>query len=204
MIETYWRPTLQQYVFNPLAAFLNTSKFITPNGLTYAAGVFGIASAVLIGLDWRWLAVLFLVISGLCDVLDGTLARLTQHSSHFGCALDIVMDRIVEFSIIAGLFTIGGDHRAALCLAMLGSTLICVTSFLVVGIFSQPDNNGKGFHYSPGLIERAEAFIFFITMVLIPSWFNWLASIYTLLVLLTTVIRLVQFKQNEEQLHANH
>ncbi|MDF1760733.1 MAG: CDP-alcohol phosphatidyltransferase family protein [Coxiellaceae bacterium] len=204
MLETYWRPTLQHRIFNPLAMWLHQSKRITPNGLTYAAGITGILSAICIGFAWPWIAVLLLIISGLLDVLDGTLARLTQLSSHFGCVLDIVMDRIVEFSIIAGLFSVDSHHRAALSLAMLGSTLLCVTSFLVVGIFSQSENNGKGFHYSPGLIERAEAFIFFIAMILLPSWFSGLAIAYTILVLVTTIIRLVQFKHHEDQLDANH
>ncbi|MDF1655311.1 MAG: CDP-alcohol phosphatidyltransferase family protein [Coxiellaceae bacterium] len=204
MLETYWRPTLQHRLFNPIAAWLHKSKHITPNGLTYCAGFFGVVSAILIGIHWPWLAVLLLIISGLCDVLDGTLARLTQHTSHFGCVLDIVMDRIVEFSIIAGLYAVDPGHRGILTLAMLGSTLVCVTSFLVVSIFSQSDSKGKGFHYSPGLIERAEAFIFFIAMILLPSLFAWLACLYTALVLLTTIIRLIQFKHHEEQLHANH
>ncbi len=42
-------------------------------------------------------------------------------------------------------------------------------------------------------MERAEAFIFFLLMILIPSWFINLAWIYSALVLLTAVIRIYQF-----------
>ncbi len=204
MIETYWRPTLQHYCFNPLALWIHKAKWITPNGLTYGAGVVGIISAVFIGLGFNWIAVILLLLSGLADILDGTLARLTKHSSHFGCVLDIVMDRVVEASIIIGLFLVAPEHRGLLSLSMLAISLLCVTSFLVVGIFSQQDSNGKGFHYSIGLIERAEAFVFFIAMILLPHWFTWLAISYITLVLLTTLIRLAQFKQHEDRHHAGH
>lgn len=46
-----------------------------------------------------------------------------------GTILDIIFDRIVEFAIIFGLFTVDPVHRAGIALFMLGSILICVTSF---------------------------------------------------------------------------
>lgn len=75
---------------------------------------------------------------------------------------------------------------------MLTSILLCVTSFLVVGIFTEKQTE-KSFYYSPGLIERGEAFFFFILMILFPSYFVLLSSLFILLVLLTTAIRVVQF-----------
>ena len=76
---------------------------------------------------------------------------------------------------------------------MLGSILLCVTSFLVVGIFSE-NSSKKGFYYSPGLIERLEAFIFFICMLVLPMYFEALSIIFTILVVMTTVIRVMQFR----------
>ncbi|WP_454780756.1 hypothetical protein [Legionella sp. WA2022007384] len=47
--------------------------------------------------------------------------------------------------------------------------------------------------YSPGLMERAEAFSFFIAMMIWPHAFNFLVCLFTFLVTITAIIRLVQF-----------
>ena len=82
---------------------------------------------------------------------------------------------------------------------MLGSMLLCITSFLVVGIFVANDSH-KSFHYNPGIMERAEAFIFFIAMMLWPSAFVGLAMLFSLLVTLTAIIRLTQFYKQIEMI----
>ncbi|MDE4955268.1 CDP-alcohol phosphatidyltransferase, partial [Francisella tularensis subsp. holarctica] len=73
-------------------------------------------------------------------------------------------------------------------LLMMMSIIVCISSFLLVGIFSQKESS-KIFYYSPGLIERAETFIFFILMILFPNILVVLGLIYTLLVLWTTLYR---------------
>ena len=90
-------------------------------------------------------------------------------------------------------------HRALWCFLMLGSMLLCITSFLVVGIFVANDSH-KSFHYNPGIMERAEAFIFFIAMMLWPSAFVGLAMLFSLLVTLTAIIRLTQFYKQIEMI----
>ena len=79
---------------------------------------------------------------------------------------------------------------------MLGSILLCITSFLVVGIFT-PNHSSKSFHYSPGLIERAEAFLFFIVMIFVPYYFTFFAFLFATLVALTALIRLWQFSKTQ-------
>ena len=132
--------------------------------------------------------------TGFLDTLDGSLARHLKTTSPKGTVFDITSDRLVEFSIILGLYAFDPTHRALGTLLMLGSVLICVTSFLVVGIF-EDNQTEKGFHYSPGIMERAEAFLFFGAMILFPSYFMILAILFTSLVFLTAVIRLSQFSK---------
>ena len=64
----------------------------------------------------------------------------------------------------------------------------------MTGIFIANDSQ-KGFHYSPGIMERAEAFIFFIIMMLWLKAFTFLAVLFSFLVTLTAIIRLYQFYQ---------
>lgn len=125
-------------------------------------------------------------------MLDGSLARHQNKTSPIGAALDITADRLVEFAIILGLFLIDPHKRGLLCLLMLGSVLLCITTFLVVGIFSE-NQSEKGFHYSPGLMERTEAFAFFALMMLFPIYFTPLAAIFSALTFFTAGKRLYEF-----------
>lgn len=191
MIEPYIRPLYQYLLGDPLARLMG--KVLSPNTVTLLAIFFGISIIPALVYEQIILALVFLSLSGLLDALDGTIARLYQKSSAYGTVLDIIGDRIVEFAIILGLFSISPETRALDCLIMLGSILICVTSFLVVGIFTENDSH-KGFHYSPGLIERLEAFIFFATMIFFSDLFPFLAHLFSCLVFLTAFLRISEFK----------
>lgn len=191
MLEKWIRLIYQRKVVTPLIPFLD---MFTPCQITVAGGISGILSAACIILSSPLSATILLLLSGLCDTLDGSLARHDNHTSNWGCALDIFTDRVVECAMILGLFFVNTSQRAVPCMLMLISILLCITSFLLVGIFSSQEDSDKSFDYSPGLMERAEAFLFFITMTWVPALFELLAYAFTLLVFITSFIRLYQFK----------
>lgn len=192
ILERYFRPSYQSFCVEPVATVLSRQSVITPNGVSIFAGLLGPCIAFSLWAQNSWLAVLLILFSGYLDTLDGTLARLTQKASSSGAAIDIFSDRVVELSIILGLYAYAPEARGFLCLAMLGSSLLCITSFLVVGIF-EANASQKSFYYSPGLMERAEAFVFFLLMIVLPVLFAPLAWVYTVLVLWTACLRLWQF-----------
>ncbi len=191
MIEAYIRPTYQRLCVNNIAKYLS-DKNVSPDILTIIGGIIGVLTGFTIGLQLPWIATLLILLSGYFDTLDGTVARIAQRTSAQGTVLDITTDRIVEFAIIYGLFTLDPLNRAQVSLWMCGAVLICVTTFLVVGVFANNETN-KSFYYSPGIIERPEAFGFFILMILIPSWFHFFAWLFVALVLLTAIIRIREF-----------
>jgi phosphatidylglycerophosphate synthase len=194
MLEKYIRTAYQKVFVNQPAKLLIKHTSVTPNQITLLAALSGVLAGILLALQWSWLALIFLLLSGYFDTLDGTVARLADRSSAQGSALDIVSDRLVEFFLLIGFYSYAPLDRATSTIWLLGSFFVCVASFLVVGIFS--DNDGeRSFHYSPGLIERPEAFIFFILMLLLPSWYNGLAWILTVLTFVTASVRLYQFYQ---------
>lgn len=182
MLETYLRTKYQKILVDPFTEFF--SKFLSPNGATFLALIFGLFVAFALICRLPGLACIFLLISGYFDTLDGSLARFHGNTSIKGTVLDVLCDRIVEFGVILGLFSIDPLHRGWLALGMLGSILLCVTVFLLLGIFTK-NASQKSFYYSPGLIERTEAFLFFIVMMLAPAYFMFLASLFIFLVLLT-------------------
>jgi archaetidylinositol phosphate synthase len=191
VIEEHLRASYQRVCIDPLLKF-RAIKRLKPERITLLACGFGVALLPLLALGSPLLSFCFLLLSGFLDTLDGSVARLSSRATARGAALDIVSDRLVESAVIIGLFAINPSLRALPCLAMFTAVLICVTSFLIVGIFSE-NHSEKSFHYSPGLMERAEAFLFFGAMILFPSAFVPLAYLFSGLVLLTAAVRMVEF-----------
>lgn len=197
MIEQHARHYYQRHLVNPVASYIG--KRISANQVTLLSGVFGILVLPALALHQVVLAIMMLLLSGFCDTLDGTLARFNQATSDWGSVLDITTDRLVEWVVVFALWNTAPAERGFWCLLMLGSMLLCITSFLVVGIFSV-NQSQKSFHYSPGLMERAEAFFFFILMMLMPAAFGFLAALFSLLVTFTAITRLVQFRNLQQML----
>jgi len=191
MIDSYGRSLYQKVIINPSLPFFS---FLSPTTITCFALLVGISVLPLLALKYSDYAFAMLLLSGFLDTVDGSVARFKNQTTSFGAALDIMGDRMVEFSVILGLYLFHPEERSLSCLLMLGSILFCITSFLVVGVFTQ-NNTEKSFHYSPGLIERAEAFIFFSLMILFPFTFPIVSYLFSALVLLTALLRLWQFRR---------
>jgi archaetidylinositol phosphate synthase len=197
MLEQSIRQYYQVTLVNPLVQMIGHK--ISPITVTLLAGVFGILFIPFLLTGHTIWAVACLLFSGYLDTLDGSLARHQNTSSPLGSVLDIMADRFVEFSVILAFYLADPIQHGLAAMLMLGSILLCITSFLVVGIFT-PNETQKSFHYSPGLIERAEAFVFFIVMTLVPHYFKLLAFLFVGLVLLTATIRLLQFAKAYRQM----
>ncbi|MCB1072709.1 MAG: CDP-alcohol phosphatidyltransferase family protein [Chlamydiia bacterium] len=194
MIDSNFRTPYQRLVIHPLLKWKTLHRF-SPQMFTLLGMLTGILVPFCLYFQSSILALVLLALSGFFDTLDGSLARHLGKASPKGAALDITADRLVEFAIILGLYLYFPEKRALLCIGMLGAILICITTFLVVGVFEQNDSE-KSFHYSPGLIERGEAFIFFALMVLFPSLFSPIALIFISLTSITAYIRVFQFIKN--------
>lgn len=196
MLDSYSRSFYQAYFIDPLLKW-SLWKYVHPHMMTGIGALVGISICPLLAMGWVKAAVIALLLSGFVDTMDGSIARHFGRTSPQGAAFDICCDRLVEFAIVLGLYLYDPTTRALFTLCMLGSILICVTTFLVVGIFSPPTSY-KSFYYSPGLMERTEAFILFAAMMAWPTQFWWLASLFCVLVSLTAGIRLWQFMKIKE------
>lgn len=188
MLDSHYRSSYQRWCVDP---FLPWLKNIHPSVLTQIGCLIGISVCPFLAYGYPKMAFCALLLSGFLDTLDGSLARYLKLSSSKGAALDIVCDRAVEFAIVLG-FYLADPSRALPVIGMLGGILICVTTFLVVGIFT-PNDSRKSFFYSAGLMERTEAFIFFALLILLPTLFVPLAWLFTLLTVGTGLVRLSQF-----------
>jgi len=181
MLDTRSRSTLQP-LFDLLAQGL-IRLGLSPVQVTLMALGVGMASALAVYFEFIAIAVALLWLSGLLDVLDGTIARLTKSSSPLGTVMDIVFDRIVEIGILIAVAA-GNAELGMPTILTLASIIISMTVFLTVGAVA--DNTGnKSFYYQPGLIERTEGFIMLTLIVVFPAWRGWLLLLFAALVLYT-------------------
>ena len=161
---------------------------VTADGLSYAALGLGLVGAALFYVDCGGWALAVLVGSGLCDALDGRVARLGNGATAWGGVLDLTFDRIVEAAVLLGIaLPHPAWHLPALVLACTWYVNLCV--FLAVGAASDQARE-KLIVYPPGLLERSESLVFALAVVLLPSWTPLAAYVYAALGMYTAAQRL--------------
>jgi CDP-diacylglycerol--glycerol-3-phosphate 3-phosphatidyltransferase len=89
-------------LFRPFAASL-AKRGVKPDHLTVAGLAFSILAGLLFSRGDFLSAALILGLAGLCDMMDGDVARATGSASKFGAFLDSTLDRIGEGALFAGL-----------------------------------------------------------------------------------------------------
>lgn len=104
--DAWWTVFLVDPLASRLVVWTANRTAITPNQITFGAGVLGVGSAVAFAMgSWPWLvlgAVLF-HLSFVLDCMDGKIARLKGTGSVFGAWVDFVFDRIRFFGCMMAL-----------------------------------------------------------------------------------------------------
>ena len=116
-----------------ISYWLATHTGVTPNMVTVANTIFGLACAWMFAVPNYWMrlfAAIFFLTSITIDGVDGELARLKMIESDFGGALDVLTDNIVHAAVFVGLLVgcYRVDHsRAYLYLipVLLGGFTMC-------------------------------------------------------------------------------
>jgi archaetidylinositol phosphate synthase len=109
-----------------LASILVNITWITPNQISWlSGGLGGLVAGWFIVRENYLLAVFFIILSGILDCLDGDLARARNMASGEGDILDSVIDRYVDFLLIAALILVfPNNYLIPGLLALLGTTLV--------------------------------------------------------------------------------
>ena len=142
-IRTRFKPIL-----DPSAALLAHAG-LTPNFLSSLGLGFALIAGFLFATKpaQPYLAAIVVVISGIMDILDGTVARQTHHFS--GSLNDSILDRISEIAIYAGI--VAANYLSPVIVLMaLGASLM--TSYLA----AKAEALGIPMTRHPGLAQRAE------------------------------------------------
>ncbi|WP_163328622.1 CDP-alcohol phosphatidyltransferase family protein [Desulfurobacterium thermolithotrophum] len=142
-----------QELLKPFAE-LAGSIGVSPNVITILGFLFSIFSGIAIALSNLTLGVIFFTISGLCDMLDGIVARVNGKTTNFGSFLDSFLDRYADFFPLAGIATLG--------FYLQDFNLFIFSLLSIVGSFATSYARAKaeslGLECKVGLLERPERF----------------------------------------------
>ncbi len=79
-------------------------SFLSPNSWTFLSILLAVGAAYFLAIGAFILGAFLFSLAALCDAVDGAVARYIKKASSKGAYLDTIVDRYVEFLIIAGLF----------------------------------------------------------------------------------------------------
>jgi CDP-diacylglycerol--glycerol-3-phosphate 3-phosphatidyltransferase len=125
----------------------------TPDSMNVAGLFFGLASGILIALGDLQGGGWAILLAGICDIMDGRLARALKLASPYGKFIDSTLDRFVETFAFLGFCwylrptAYGGFLAAA---AICGSLLVS---------YAQARGETVGVSRTGGLMQRAERLV---------------------------------------------
>ncbi|MEL6817097.1 MAG: CDP-alcohol phosphatidyltransferase family protein [Pseudomonadota bacterium] len=194
MFDGTLRPKLDPYL-DALARRLARAG-ASANAVTIAGLVIGLFAAGAIWAGQYWLGLALLLLSRICDGLDGAVARVTS-SSDFGGYLDIVLDFVFYGAIPLGFVLADPSANAIAGAVLIFSFYVNGASFLAFAIMAEKhklttDQRGeKSFFFSTGLAEATETIVVFVLFCLLPTWFPIIAYIFAIIVFYTALSRIV-------------
>jgi phosphatidylglycerophosphate synthase len=109
----------------------------------------------------RWIALALFLAAGLTDIIDGRVARALNEVSRAGAMLDLISDRLLTLTVVAGLIA-SSELRGPFVFA----AAIFVARDLTVASFGETEP-GLGFRVS--FVERAKISLQFATFALLMA-----------------------------------
>jgi CDP-diacylglycerol--glycerol-3-phosphate 3-phosphatidyltransferase len=163
-------------LLTPLVKVL-TRWGVHPNTLTLTGLIINCMAAVALYKGSLRTGGVLILLGGLCDSLDGNLARATGKATRTGALLDSVIDRYSEFVMFLGIAAYFITMKNYLTLAV---TFIALCGSIMVS-YTRARAESLGFESKAGMMQRAERIVCLGTGALIhPIAFKlsvWLVAI---------------------------
>jgi len=167
---------------------------VTPNDLTLVS-FFLALTAGLVYLLGRPLAFalggLLAMVSTIFDNADGMLARSKNMTSRYGAYLDLFLDRIADFAVLAGITF--GLYRSTLHprilmlgLMTIGLYFLQVSLYYLANVYAGNSTNGEG-------AEAKNLAVFFILVFSLAGWPIGVLIGVGLMALVGTFVKLISF-----------
>lgn len=162
-------------ILDPIGAFFNRLG-IFPNTMTLIGLAGNIVGAVLIALGHITVGGIVVLVMGVIDALDGTMARLRGMPSEFGAFVDSVTDRYSELVILGGLlyyFLDRADWLSALVVYIAASGSVLVS-------YARARAASVGMDTKIGFLSRFERYLVLAPSLVfnIPKIGIWIIAIF--------------------------
>jgi CDP-diacylglycerol--glycerol-3-phosphate 3-phosphatidyltransferase len=182
MLDGRWRGRVERGL-EPVGKGLHRAR-VHPDALTVLGLAFSVVTAFLIAHGRLGLAVVGVVLTGVPDILDGTVARHSGKASPRGAFFDSVCDRVSDAVLLGGVaWYLAGDSRYLPMLAFAAMSLSMLISY------ERAKAEGLGFHAKGGLMERAERLV----LLAVGLAFDVLVPVLWLMVALSAITALHRF-----------
>ncbi len=182
MLDGRWRAKAQ-HSLDPIGRGLHalgvTADALTVLGLVAAAG-----TAVLIANGNLLLGLVGLILAGLPDLLDGSVARFSGTASKRGAFFDSVCDRVADALLLGGVawhLNVDGSNDAVLVLAVLALTMLVS--------YERAKAEALGFDARGGVMERLERLV----LLGVGLAFDVLVPVMWIMLVLTAVTAVHRF-----------
>ena len=177
-----------------LLARLAEQMGITPDQITLAGFLTGMAAVPMLYLQEYTTALVLILINRILDGMDGVLARMTT-PTNAGGFLDITLDFIFYPAVVFGFALADPGTNALAAAALIFSFVGTGSSFLAFAAMAEKSQiksvtyPHKSLYYLGGITEGTETIALFVLMCLFPDRFTLMAWGFTGLCWLTTILR---------------
>ena len=169
---------------------------ISADAITYAGFGLGLAAAAFIVSELYSLALLLILMSRLCDGLDGAVARHAAKTDRGGY-LDIVLDFAFYATIPLAFALARPEANAVAGAVLLASFYVNGSSFLAFAIMAEKRRlateirGAKSLYFTTGLAEATETIAVFCLFCLFPGAFAPIAYLFAAACLVTAAARII-------------
>jgi phosphatidylinositol phosphate synthase len=182
MLDGRWRATVERRL-EPVGSGLHRIG-ISADGLTLIGLSLAIVTGVLIADGHLVLGVVGVTLSGLPDILDGSVARSSGRAGPRGSFLDSVCDRVSDAVLLGGVAWYLADQGRYLPVLVLA---VLALSMLVT--YERAKAESLGFSARGGIMERAERLV----LLGVGLAFDILVPILWIMLVLTAVTAVQRF-----------
>ena len=190
MLRKYFYPYLEG-ALSELTSGVQ-SMGIHPFHLTLLGLGLSLLGAMAYGRGFFFFCAMFVLTAGLCDMMDGMLARRTGQATEFGAFIDSVIDRYSDFLFLFGIMV----HY----LYLHASGTVILTLVVLLGAFLTSYTKARMECFSvtcdTGMIERSER----LMLIFIGSFLHLMVPVLWILAILSHITALQRITLAQEKL----
>jgi CDP-diacylglycerol--glycerol-3-phosphate 3-phosphatidyltransferase len=167
---------------------------LSPNAVTLIGLIITLLASYFYAKGYFRIAGLILLLAGLCDAIDGEVARKANKVSKFGAFFDSTIDRFEEFFVFGGILFYYSMVRQDILLSIV-VYLILLGSIMTSYIRARAE--GIGFSPTSGPMDRPGRYIYIVLFSIIAGGgvlFSVAMGVLLFLVYLTVVNRFKEFR----------